>query len=345
MTTGCRNGPISAPGSDEWRVAVHATRRPRTLFPTSDAGIRMMTRTSAGQKPRTLNWALPGLTLPKGWGLALLPTAFLIFFFILPVILLFGISFFQGRSFQIVPEFTLDNYIRSLSAAGFWKVTAVGLQNGFFTAAISVVMCFPVAWYMVYRTRSSLLLYLVLLSWFSSYLVRVYAWRTILGTNGVINSFLISVGVVDAPVSWLIFSPFATVITLIHIMAPFALLILVSALRDVKKDYLDAAHDLGSSQWALMTRVVLPMSYKGIVGAFMFTFILAAGDFITPQLLGGRNGVTTGLLISNQFRSAGNWPLGSAMAFILMVCFALVYLTLILSLRACRLSPGRRYHR
>lgn len=305
----------------------------------------MMTQTSAGQKARTLERKTPTVPgLPQGWGLAALPTVFLILFFILPVILLFGISFFQGRSFQIVPAFSLDNYIRSLSAAGFWKVTIVGLQNGFFTAMISVLLCFPVAWYMVYRTRSNLLLYLVLLSWFSSYLVRVYAWRTVLGTNGVINSALIGAGIVDQPVSWLIFSPFATVITLIHIMAPFALLILVSALRDVKKDYLDAAHDLGSSHWAVMTRVALPMAHKGIVGAFMFTFILAAGDFITPQLLGGRNGVTTGLLISNQFRSAGNWPLGSAMAFIMMASFALAYLALILTLRLCRLSPGRRYH-
>lgn len=304
-----------------------------------------MSHTAEGSPPlEPLRSArLPGL--PKGWVLATLPTLFLIFFFVLPVILLFVVSFFQGKSFQIIPEFTLDNYTRSLGAAGFWKVTAVGLKNGFFTATACLLMCFPMAWYMVYRTRSNILLYLVLLSWFSSYLVRVYAWRTILGTNGVINSALMGAGIIDQPLDWLIFSPFATVITLIHIMVPFTLLILVSALRDVKKDYLDAAHDLGSGHWALMTRVVLPMAHKGIVGSFMFTFILAAGDFITPQLLGGLNGVTTGLMIANQFRSAGNWPLGSAMAFILMVSFALVYFALIFSLWAARLSPGRRYHR
>lgn len=285
------------------------------------------------------------LAVPAGWGLASLPVLFLVVFFVIPVIMLFVVSFFQGRSFQITPEFNLDNYARSLSAVGFWRVTGVGLMNGFFTAIISVAMCFPVAWYIVYKTRSSLLLNLVLLSWFSSYLVRVYAWRTILGTNGVINSALLSFGIVDEPVSWLLFSPFATIITLIHIMAPFALLILVSALRDVKKDYLDAAHDLGSGFWSLLTKVVIPMAHKGIVGSFMFTFILAAGDFITPQLLGGMNGVTTGLLISNQFRSSGNWPFGAAMAFILMVTFLLVYLALIWGLRAAKLSPGRRYHK
>ncbi len=300
-----------------------------------------MSQTVAG---RRFGAALLSALFPKGSGLAALPTLFLVLFFVVPVILLFGVSFFQGKSFQIIAEFTIDNYQRSLTAAGFWKVTAVGLQNGFYTAAVSVLLCFPVAWFMVYRTQSNVLLYLVLLSWFSSYLVRVYAWRTILGTNGVINSFLMQTGLVDAPVEWLIFSPFATVLTLVHIMAPFTLLILVSALRDVKQDFLDAAHDLGARRATTLMRVVLPMAHKGIVGSFMFTFILAAGDFITPQLLGGRNGVTTGLLIANQFRSAGNWPLGSAMAFILMATFALVYLALIFSLWACRLSPGRRYH-
>lgn len=303
-----------------------------------------MSQIATGSPARPATPSPLAFHLPKGWALAGVPTLFLLAFFVLPVVLLFGVSFLQGRSFQILFEPTLENYTRSLTATGFWKVTVVGLQNGLFTALASVLLCFPVAWFMVYRTRSSLLLYLVLLSWFSSYLVRVYAWRSILGTNGVINSALIGAGVIDAPLDWLIFSPFATVITLIHIMVPFTLLILVSALRDVKRDFLDAAHDLGARGPAVLLRVVLPMAHKGVVGSFMFTFILAAGDFVTPQLLGGRNGVTTGLLIANQFRSAGNWPLGSAMAFILLASFVLVWAALVFTLWACRLSPGRRYH-
>ena len=282
--------------------------------------------------------------LPPGFGLASLPLGFLIIFFIVPVILLFVTSFFMARSFVIEPVWNLDNYARILGAAGFWQASWVGMKNGFFTATFSVVLSFPVTYYLAYKTRSNVIMYLVLLSWFSSYLVRVYAWRTILGTNGVINSLLMGSGIIKEPLEVILFSPFASVLTLIHIMLPFSLLILVASLRDVKQDYLDAARDLGATKVGVFTKVILPMTYKGIVGSFMFTFILAAGDYITPQLLGGRDGVTSGLLIANQFRSAGNWPLGSAMAFTLLAGFVGVYVIFTLTLRILKLAPGRRYH-
>ena len=284
------------------------------------------------------------LALPHGFGLGLPPLSFLLLFFVLPVILLFFVSFLTARSFVIEYAWNIDNYTRIFGSTSFWLATWVGLKNGFYTALFSILLSFPVAYYLVYKTRSNLILYLVLLSWFSSYLVRVYAWRTILGTNGVINSFLIRSGIIDEPLQVILFSPFASVLTLIHIMVPFSLLILVSALRDVKQDYLDAARDLGASKFAVLTKVILPMAYKGVVGSFMFTYILAAGDYITPQLLGGREGVTSGLLIANQFRSAGNWPLGSAMAFVMMSTFVGVYVALTLLLRLLKLAPGQRYH-
>ncbi|OWV98825.1 ABC transporter permease [Rhizobium sp. R693] len=283
-------------------------------------------------------------TIPKGFGLATPPLAFLIFFFLIPVALLFVTSFFTARSFVIEHVWNIENYAKIFAAAGFWQATWVGMKNGFFTAAFSVILSFPVAYYLVYKTRSNVVLYLVLLSWFSSYLVRVYAWRTILGTNGVINSFLMGSGIIKEPLQVILFSPFAAVLTLIHIMLPFALLILVSSLRDVKQEYLEAARDLGASGLGVLYKVILPMSYKGIVGSFMFTFILAAGDYITPQLLGGREGVTSGLLIANQFRSAGNWPLGSAMAFVLLATFVVVYVVFTQALKFAKLAPGRRYH-
>lgn len=289
-------------------------------------------------------WRHRGSTAPDGVAQASLPLAFLVFFFIIPVILLFLISFLTARSFVIEYVWNFNNYTKILASPSFWLATWLGVKNGFYTASLSVLLSFPIAYYLVYRTKSNVILYLVLLSWFSSYLVRVYAWRTILGTNGVINSFLIGSGIIDQPLQVILFSPFASVLTLIHIMLPFSLLILVSALRDVRQDYLDAARDLGASKLAVLTRVILPMSYKGIVGSFMFTFILSAGDYITPQLLGGREGVTSGLLIANQFRSSGNWPLGSAMAFVMMGSFILVYFAFTFALRVLRLAPGRRYH-
>ncbi len=269
---------------------------------------------------------------------------FMLVFFVLPCLLLLLYSFWTARSFVIEPIFNLTNYTRTLYAGGFWRTSLTGLNNGIWTATASVVLSFPAAYYIVYRSTNNNAFYLILLSWFSSYLVRVYAWRTILGTNGLINSSLMKWGVIDSPIEFLLFSPFASIVTLVHIMFPFALLLLVSALRDVKPDYIEAARDLGASRSQVLFKVIVPMAYKGIVAAFMFTFILAAGDYITPQLLGGREGVTNGLLIANQFRSAGNWPLGAAMAFVTLALFVGVYLAFTLLLKLCRLSPGRRYH-
>jgi spermidine/putrescine transport system permease protein len=187
-------------------------------------------------------------------------------------------------------------------------------------------------------------LYLVLVSWFMSYLVRVFAWRTILGSNGMVNSGLQALGLIDEPLSFLLFSPFAVVVTLVHIFLPFTLLLLVSALRDVKVEYLEAARDLGAGLGATFFRVLLPLTLTGVVGTFMFTFVLAAGDYVTPQLVGGRQGITTGVLVANQFKLTGNWPYGASMAFLLLALFLFVYFLVVQLTKVARLAPGSRFH-
>jgi spermidine/putrescine transport system permease protein len=244
----------------------------------------------------------------------------------------------------MVPASTIASYARALANAGFYDSLWISLQNGFWTAIFSTVLSFPVAYYIVYKTNSNAVLYLALVSWFSSYLVRVFAWRTILGSTGVINSTLIQWGITNEPLEWLVFSKFSVVITLVHIMLPFTLLLLVSGLRDIKKDYLEACADLGGGHLTTLTKVIIPMAHKSIVSSFMFTFVLAAADYVTPQLLGGRDAMTTGLLIANQFRTTGNWPLGAAMAFLLLLVFMAVYAALLISLRVMNLAPGKRYH-
>ncbi|MBF8774070.1 ABC transporter permease [Pseudomonas fulva] len=272
------------------------------------------------------------------------PFAFLLIFFIIPAILLFISSFWLSKSFTMIPAATIANYARVLSASGFYDSLWISIQNGFWTALLSTILSAPVAYYIVYKSRSNAVLYLALVSWFSSYLVRVYAWRTILGSTGVINSSLMQWGVIDQPIEWIVFNKFSVVITLVHIMLPFTLLLLVSGLRDVKKDYLEACADLGGSSFTALRKVIIPMANKSIVSSFMFTFVLAAADYVTPQLLGGRDAMTTGLLIANQFRTVGNWPLGAAMAYILLVVFMMVYAALVLFLRSINLAPGKRYH-
>ena len=174
--------------------------------------------------------------------------------------------------------------------------------------------------------------------------MRIYAWRMILGSNGFVNSTLKYLGLITQPLEYILYNPFSVVIALVHIYMPLTLLMLVSALRDVKVDYLDAARDLGAGSATTLLKVTIPMIYRGLVSAFMFTLILAAGDYVAPQVLGGTNSMTVGLLISNQFRATGNWPFGAAMAFITFVVFASIYLAFVLLLRLAKLAPNRRYH-
>lgn len=271
-------------------------------------------------------------------------TVFLILFFVIPSVILFVYSFWSSKAFVVIPDATLKNYIDALTSRSFPGSLWTGVKIGLWTAILSVALSFPVAFYIAYRATSNTILYVVLLSWFASYLVRIYAWRTILGTNGLINSGLQSVGITTQPLEFLIFSPLAVIITLVHIFLPFTLLLLLSALRNISKDLIDAARDLGATRIQTFTKVILPMANKGVVGSLMFTFILGAGDFIAPQLLGGREGVTTGLLISNQFRTTGNWPLGAALAFLLLLVFLLIYFAVVYLFKVLKLAPGVHHH-
>ncbi len=280
----------------------------------------------------------------SGYLLAAPVFVFLLVFFVIPSLILLVFSFWQFASFGLIPDFTFKNYLAALQRPAVLLSIWTGVKIGFWSGLVSTLLSFPVAWYIAFNAKGNGLLYVVLLSWFSSYLVRIFAWRTILGTNGLINSTLISLGIIRQPLAVLIFSPTAVVITLVHIFVPFTLLLLLSALRNVTPDHLNAGRDLGGTRLDILRRVVFPIAYKGIFGSFMFTFILAAGDFMTPQLLGGRNGMTLGLLISDQFRVTGNWPAGAAMAFLLLIVFLFVYFLLTQSLRFARLAPGLRFH-
>lgn len=279
-------------------------------------------------------------------GLFLAAPAFLymVAFFVVPTIILFIYSFYRSKAFIPIPDFIVDNYWRAWSSEGFWRVMWLSLQIGFTTACVSVVASFPVAWYIVYKTRSNTLFYLIVASWITSYLVRIYGWRMILGSNGFVNATLIQLGLVDQPLEFLLYNPVSVVIALVHIYLPLTLLMLLSALRDVRPEYLEAARDLGANGIATLFRVTIPMIHRGLVSAFMFTLVLAAGDYVAPQVLGGTNSMTVGLLISNQFRATGNWPFGAAMAFICFVVFLVIYFAVTLALRALRLAPNRRYH-
>lgn len=279
----------------------------------------------------------------KSGGLLAAPAAiYMLVFFIAPAILLFSYSFWMSSGFRIVPDFVLTNYISAIRSALFLRVTWNAVIIGLITASVTLCLSIPVGYYLTYVTRSKIVFYLILITWFSSYLVRIYAWRTLLGTNGLLNAALLQLGIINAPVQAFLFSPFAVAITLTHIYLPFAILMVVSSMSEIKKELIEAARDLGSSALGAFFRVVAPNAAQGLIGAFMLTFILVAGDYVTPQMVGGSSGQTTGLLIADQFRKTGNWPLGAAQAFLMFLVSLAIYLAVLVLGRLTGLIPAKR---
>jgi spermidine/putrescine transport system permease protein len=228
---------------------------------------------------------------------------------------------------QIVGSaFTLDN----LSAALTDPLTRLVLLRSIVLSAIvtiaTVVLAFPVAYFLAFRAGRwrHLLLFLVTLPFWTSYLLRVFAWKIVLAYNGVLNSALMLLGITDAPLTGLLNTPATVVVTLAHAYAAFAVLPLYICLQGLPKNLFEAAADLGAKPYQGFLRVVLPLSVPGILSAALVVFVPTVGDYVTPALVGGPNSSMIGTLIQAQFGKANDWPAGAALAVISMIAIAIV---------------------
>lgn len=249
---------------------------------------------------------------------------FVVAFFLVPLATLVGYSL--GHSTFIATSFGLDwhNYTDTLSEGLYLHLLARSLTIGLITAVLCVVLAYPFGYAVTLgplNKRGEAFLLAVLVSLFSAYLVRVYAWRTILGTDGVLNSLLQYAGV-QHPVAFFLFSPPAVVLTLTNILVPLAILPIYSSLAHVEPALLEAAQDQGAGPLRTLWSVTLPLSIRGVNAAFALTFIFAAGDYVTPALVGGANGQMLGNAVSDQFGAAYNWPVGAVLAITLVVAMA-----------------------
>jgi spermidine/putrescine transport system permease protein len=279
------------------------------------------------------DWGRPATNgfRPARWARSWLPLApvliILIAFFILPSAILFLYSFLTGSVWRVEPVFTLENYLNALTNPTYRLVTLNALGIGLLCASASTLVSYPLAYWLTFRLKRgrNVALFLVVVSLLSSYLVRVYAWKTILGLNGVVNSLLELAGLVDEPLGFLLYSRLAVTITLMNIFIPFAMLPILSSLQSLQPELIEAAKDLGCTPLRAFTKVTLPLSLTGVLSGFLYTFVLSAGDYITPQLVGGTSGGMIGLSVTNQFVKTGNWPLGSAISFIVLSLFMVIY--------------------
>src|SRR5213594_4429933 len=259
------------------------------------------------------------LTTPTLLGL---PVAWLVVFFLVPIAIVAAYSFDVYSLFPGKHGFTLAAWREFLHSSVYLKLFWKSVQMSLIVSAIIVVLAYPLAYYLALSgtKRKYVLLLLLIAPFLTSYLLRVLAWKVILGNQGVVNSFLYWTGLrsPDHPVSHLLYSRFAVMLVLGDIWLPFVALPIFVSLESLDRRLLEAASDLGASRLQAFRRVTLPLSLPGIMAAFLFVFIPTLGEFVTPSLVGGANGYMYGNQIVDLFGTGfPDWETGSVLAIFL----------------------------
>lgn len=264
-------------------------------------------------------------------GLVLIAPPFLYALALLAVplgaILLF--SFWSQDFLEIDTTLTLANYREAAENPMFRTLILRSLGISGAVTVVTVLLAFPIAYYVSFHVdpkRKSTWLFLITIPFWTSYLIRVFLWKVILGYNGVLNSALMGVGVIDEPLGFILYNANAVVITLAHAFAPFAILPIFVALEKIDRSLLEASQDLGENRVTTFFRVTLPLAMPGVIAAVLIVFIPTVGDYVTPRLVGGPNGLMIANMIQTQFLKLNNAPLGAALAVITMLCVTVVAL-------------------
>ena len=250
------------------------------------------------------------------------PFAWIALFLFAPYCLLFCYSFWSLSEFQqILHHPTLANYAHLFTNPLYLTVILRSLRIAFSVVVLSLLIGYPLAYFVAFHAgRHRHLLYqAVIIPLWVSYLVRAYAWKVIFGNEGVLNTLLQWSHAVSHPLSFLLYSPFAVIVTLTHIYVPFVVLPVVASLEKIPRELLESSSDLGARPWQTFLRVVLPLSLPGVVSGATFALLLSFGDFLAPLLLGGPSSVMIANIVANLFGADYDWPLGAAVAVVILV--------------------------
>jgi len=273
------------------------------------------------------------------WLLSLPAAAALALFLIVPILLMIALSFRADLSGQLLAPFapTLKQYAKVFDTGSYWNLLGISTLMAFGVATVATLAAYPLAYFLAFRAgkRAGLYLILLLVPFWTSYLLRVMAWRLMLDSSGVVNSILIGLGLTQDPLD-LLYNRGAVVVTLIYVWIPFAMLPILAAMGRIDVRLHDAAADLYASPWQQLLRVTLPLSLPGIIAAFFMVFIPTVGEYVTPLLVGGTGGSMYGNIVQAFFVQAANWPLGAALSVIMLVT------TLLLVVIGLRIVQPRR---
>ena len=262
---------------------------------------------------------------------AIPPVLWVTVFLLVPYAILFCNSFWSVSPQQlIVRNWNLQNYLQLIRNPIYLTVLFRSMRIAATVTLLALVLGYPLAYYVSFHAakRKDLLYQLVIIPLWASYLVRGYAWKTILGSDGVLNGFLQYLHITHGPVSALLYSPFAVVLMLTHIYTPFVFLPIYASLEHIPRPLIEASQDLGASPRKTFLRVILPLSFPGLLAGATFAFVLSLGDFLAPLLVGGPSGTMIANLVQSLFGAAYDWPLGAAISvFILIITLSLLALT------------------
>ena len=244
------------------------------------------------------------------------PLLWVALFLLVPYALLFVNSFWRVSAGIIVHAWNLGNYRELLHNPVYFEVLLRSMKIAGSVTAFALLLAYPLAYFLSFRAviRKDLLYQLVIIPLWVSYLVRAYAWKTILGSDGVLNTLLTYLHLARHPVEALLYSPLAVVVTLTHIYTPFAFLPIYASLEHIPRPLVEASEDLGARPAATFRKIILPLSLPGVLAGATFAFVLSLGDFLAPLLVGGPSGIMISNVVQSLFGAAYDWPLGAAIS-------------------------------
>ena len=241
---------------------------------------------------------------------------------LVPYLIMLTISFYSRKFPFHVPDFQFGNYLKLVNDPQYYLVLFRSIKIAFLVGVTTFLISYPLAYCLARKVRSDrwrLLLYVAtIIPLWVSYLLRAYTWKTILGSEGILNSFLMWMGIIEEPSTFFLYNQFAMVITMAYIFTPFMVMPVYASLEKIPSSLIEASKDLGANRVSTFLKITLPLSMPGVLAGFTFTFCLSAGDFISPTLVGGPYSNMVANVVATQFGIAMNWPLGSALGIVLL---------------------------
>ena len=246
----------------------------------------------------------------------------LLFFMVLPYTFILAQSFLETDMFgTVLYNFNLNSYTKIFTSELYYSTLLRTFGFAIIVAVLSIILSLPLAYYIAFKAKKhkTLLYSIIVLPFWVSYIVRAYAWKIILGQTGILNSFLVSIGLIDAPLEFLLYSDFATIVCLVYILTPFVAIPIYTSLEQIPKNLIEASKDLGANSWVTFCKIIFPLGLPGIISGGTFALVLTVGDFLAAFLLGGPQTLLISNIITNLFGTSNDRPLGSAVGIVILV--------------------------